>query len=48
MRAHTTTQTNNMGFSGTRDFALPLASETPRDISDFELVTWLVITIPQP
>ena len=47
-RAHTTTQTNNMGLSGTRDFALPLESETPTDISDFELVTWLVITTPQP
>ena len=46
-RAHTTTQTNNMGLSGTRDFALPLESETPRDASDFELVTWLVITTPQ-
>ena len=47
MRAHTTTQTNNMGLSGTRDFELPLESETPRDTSDFELVTWLVITTPQ-
>ena len=46
-RAHTTTQTSNMGLSGTRDFALSLKSETPRDISDFELVTWLVITTPQ-
>ena len=46
-RAHTTTQTNNMGLGGTRDFALPLESETPRDASDFELVTWLVITTPQ-
>ena len=47
-RAHTTTQTNNMGLSGSRDFALPLKSETPRDTSDFELVTWLVIATPQP
>ena len=46
-RAHTTTQTNNMGLNGTRDFELPLESETPRDTSDFELVTWLVITTPQ-
>ena len=46
-RAHTTAQTNNMGLSGTRNFELPLASETPRDTSDFELVTWLVITTPQ-
>ena len=46
--AHTTTQTNNMGLSGSRDFELPLESETPSDTSDFELVTWLVITTPQP
>ena len=46
-RAHTTTQTNNMGLGGSRDFELPLESETPRDTSDFELVTWLVITTPQ-
>ena len=45
-RAHTTTQTNNMGLGGTRDFALPLESEAPGDASDFELVTWLVITTP--
>ena len=43
-RAHTTTQTNNMGLGGTRDFELPLDSEAPRDTNDFELVTWLVIT----
>ena len=46
-RAHTTTQIKGMGIGGTRDFALSLESETPRDISDFELVTWLVITTPQ-
>ena len=46
-RVHTTTQTNSMGLGGTRDFALPLESEAPRDASDFELVTWLVITTPQ-
>ena len=43
-RAHTTTQTDNMGLGGTRDFELPLDSEVPRDTNDFELVTWLVIT----
>ena len=47
-RAHTTTQTNNMGLSGTRDFELPLESQTPKDTNDFELVTWLIITTPQP
>ena len=33
-----------MGLGGSRDFELPLDSEAPRDTSDFELVTWLVIT----
>ena len=46
-RVHTTTQTDSMGLGGTRDFALPLESEAPRDASDFELVTWLVITTPE-
>ena len=46
-RAHTTTQTDNMGLDGSRDFELPLESEAPRDANDFELVTWLVITTPQ-
>jgi superfamily II DNA/RNA helicase len=46
-RAHTTTQSNNMGLGGSRDFELPLDSEAPRDTNDFELVTWLVITTPQ-
>ena len=46
-RAHTTTQTRNLRRGGPRDFALPLESEVPRDTSDFELVTWLVITTPQ-
>ena len=45
-RAHTTTQTDNMGLGGSRDFELPLESEAPREASDFELVTWLVITTP--
>ena len=46
-RAHTTTQTRNLGRGGPRDFKLTPRSEAPRDISDFELVTWLVITTPQ-
>ena len=46
-RAHTTTQANNMGLGGSRDFTLTPEAETPRDTSDFELVTWLVITTPQ-
>ena len=46
-RAHTTTQTRNLRRGGPRDFKLTPRSEAPRDTSDFELVTWLVITTPQ-
>ena len=46
-RAHTTTQIRGMGIEGTRGFKLTPKSKAPRDISDFELVTWLVITTPQ-
>ena len=42
-RSHQKTQTKNLGRSGTRGFKLPVASEVPKDSSDFELVTWLVI-----
>ncbi|RKU24181.1 hypothetical protein C6499_17415 [Candidatus Poribacteria bacterium] len=42
-RSHQKTQTKNLGRGGTRGFKLPVASEAPRDSSDFELVTWLVI-----
>ena len=42
-RSHQKTQSKSIGRSGTRGFRLPVASETPRDSSDFELVTWLVI-----
>ena len=43
-RSHQKTQTKNLGRGGTRGFKLPVASEAPRDSSDFELVTWLIIT----
>ena len=46
-RSHQKTQTQNLGRSGTRGFKLPVASEAPRDSSDFELVTWLIITTRQ-
>ena len=46
-RRHTSTQARNLGRTGSRDFKLSKRSETPRDISDFELVTWLVLKIPQ-
>ena len=45
-RSHQKTQTQNLGRGGTRGFRLPVVSEAPRDSSDFELVTWLVITSP--
>ena len=43
-RSHQKTQSKSIGRSGTRGSRLPVASETPKDSSDFELVTWLVIT----
>ena len=46
-RAHTATQTRNLRRGGPRDLKLTPRSEAPRDTSDFELVTWLVITTPQ-
>ena len=46
-RAHTTTQTRNLRRGGPRDFKLTPQSESPRDTSDFELVTWLIIATPQ-
>lgn len=46
-RSHQKTQAKNLGRGGTRGFKLPVASEVPRDSSDFELVTWLIITTPQ-
>ena len=46
-RAHTTAQIEGMRRGGSRSFKLPRKSETPKDTSDFELVTWLVIRPPQ-
>ncbi len=46
-RAHRRTQIKGMGIDGTRGFKLPPKSKAPRDASDFELVTWLIITTPQ-
>lgn len=43
-KSHQKTQSKSIGRSGTRGSRLPVASETPRDSDDFELVTWLVIT----
>ena len=46
-RSHQKTQTKNLGRGGARGFKLPIASEAPKDSSDFELVTWLIVTSPQ-
>ncbi len=45
--SHQKTQSKNIGRAGTRGFKLPVASEAPKDSSDFELVTWLIITTQQ-
>lgn len=45
-RAHKRTQTAGLGAGAGRDFVLPRESETPRGVTDFELVTWLVISTP--
>ena len=46
-RAHTAMQIKGMGIGGTRDFKPTPKSKAPRDASDFELITWLVITKPK-
>ena len=43
-QAHASTQIGQLRAGGPRDFLLPTASETPGQVSDFELVTWLVIS----
>ncbi len=43
-RSHQKTQSKSIGRGGTRGFKLPVASETPKDSGDFELITWLIIT----
>ena len=45
-KVHRGVQTRNLGIGGSRDFRLPAASAAPKDASDFELVTWLVILDP--
>ena len=46
-KSHRQIQIRGMGIGGTRDFKLTPKSEAPRDASDFELVTWLIITTSQ-
>ncbi len=33
----------SLGQGGSRETVLPKSSETPRDLTDFELITWLII-----
>ena len=46
-RSHSRVQTAGLGIGGRRDFKLIPDSESPSDISDFELLTWLVIVPPE-
>ena len=42
-QAHAVTQNRSLRPGGARDFRLTPASETPRSVVDFELMTWLVV-----
>ena len=42
-RAHGRTQAKGLGLGGSRGFQLPPASQAPKELQDFELVTWLAI-----
>ncbi len=42
-QAHEKRQTAGLGRDGRRDFTLPRSTETPNNLEDFELVTWLVV-----
>ena len=42
-QTHNREQAAGLGLSGSGDFILPKASESPRGATDFELLTWLVI-----
>ena len=46
-RSHKNTQLKNLRRGASRGFKLPVASEAPKDSSDFELITWLIITTQQ-
>ena len=43
-RSHKETQLKNLRRGASRGFKLPVASEAPKDSSDFELITWLIST----
>ena len=44
--AHAKTQATGLGRGGSRDFTLPRSSESPGKVTDFDLLTWLVISPP--
>ncbi len=37
------TAATSLGRDGPRDFMLPKTSESPKDLTDFELITWLIL-----
>ena len=46
-QSYATIQRHNLRPDGARNFILPRTSEMPRDASNFELITWLVIVKDQ-
>ena len=42
-QAYRSAQAAGLGLSGSRDFTLPIAAESPAAAGDFELITRLVI-----
>ena len=41
-QSHATKQIAGLGFTGGRDFVLPIESENPQTLADFELIIWLI------
>ena len=47
-KTNTATQITNLGIGGRRDIKLPVASEAQHDDTNFQLVTWLILTEHNP
>ena len=47
-QAYAAAQSQQLRPDGPRDFVLPTAAEVPSRISDFELITWLIMLGPEP
>ena len=47
-KTNTATQITNLGIGGRRDVKLPVASEAQHDDTNFQLVTWLILTEHNP